>query len=225
MRDWIAALRRETAPSLVGVFSLASTIITFFPSLGFYRFRWIALVCLACAFGWANFRVYTKQRNTINNLQQRIAESGQKRANLSIRSNGDSTFIPIGHASVTDISRRIYVELNSIIENKGSRASNVVKFDFYAAGSIHPDLKPTYPRDVQGRRCNWGLAGTGLGANGHITIEAEKVVSGNIGFFVSFTPKGDFANLSTSLEPFVGTLVITDTEGVSASLDFHLTER
>jgi hypothetical protein len=125
---------------------------------------------------------------------------------------------------VTTAPSQIYVEIGLAIENKGNRTSNVVAFSLDAA-EMHFELTPAYPKSVQGRRSVWGLSGTGLGTNGQITIEPEKMVSGNLGFYVPLVPTGVFGDRLSSLDPFDGTLTVTDTEGVSASYDFHFTER
>jgi hypothetical protein len=143
-----------------------------------------------------------------------------RRAELVLHSRGDSTYIALGR-----VPKEIYIELDLAIENKGNRTSNVVGFRLDAAGTHFSELKPAYPRSIQGRRTGWGLAGTGLAMDGHITVEAEKMVSGKLAFFVPFVPTGNYGDLYSSLDSFHGTLTITDTEGVSASHDFIVAER
>lgn len=226
MRTWGKALLRETMPAAIGVFSLASTVITFLPRLGLYSIRWVPLICLIGAFAWANLRVFKKQQLTIEDLQSRLAALGARRAQLIIHPRGPSTYIVVKEPALA-APNKIYVELDLVIENKGNRTSNVNNFGLEIKGTDKhfPELRPSYPQDVSGRRSVYLLSGQGLGIDGHITVEAEKMSSrGKLGFFVTFVPEGD----RKSVQAFAAIdciLTIADTEGVTASHNFRLEER
>jgi hypothetical protein len=120
------------------------------------------------------------------------------------------------------VADRIYVELDLAIENRGNRASNVNRFELYIRGmdKHFSGLQPAYPTHVYGKSV-YGLSGTGLGMDGHITVDAEKMTSGGkLAFFVPFVPAG-----GQSSDVINCMLAITDTEGVTASHDFQLKER
>ena len=164
----------------------------------------------------AEIAVLNEKNATLSsNLQSQATSLGVKRAELVLHPRGGSTYIVLQPTPQTTAPNRIYVELNLAIENKGNRTSNVVSFSFDAARTGFTEFTPNYPTNIQGRRSSWTLPGTGLGIGGHITVEVDGMVSGQLGFFISFVPMGD---------SFDGTLTVTDTEGNSASRDFYLTE-
>jgi hypothetical protein len=209
----------------VGAFSLASTVLTFFPSLGLHRFRWVALVCLIGAFAWANLRVFQKQQGLVQDLQSRLAPEPARRAQLVLGPRGGSTYIVVWDPAGKP--KQIYVELNLAIENKGNRTSNVVGFQLHIIGTDHPfsGLEPSYRTNIQGIKSAYGLSGTGLGMAGHITIPAEQIANGNLAFYVPFVPEGVLGDLRKPFDPIDCKLTVTDTEGVTAAHDFHLAER
>lgn len=217
MRAWGTALLRETTPAVAGAFSLASTVLTFVPNLGLYRFRWVPLICLIGAFAWANFQAFEKQHAEIEQLQTRVAELQVRRAQLIIDQRGRSTFIVARERAESTVFDRIYVLLDLVIENRGSRTSNVNSFELSILGQSFSGLQPSYPRTVFGRRSTYAFSGTGPGADGHITIEAERMSDRiKLGFFVlPCVPTASQIDC---------TLTITDSEGSAASSVFHLSE-
>jgi hypothetical protein len=227
MRAWGAALWRESWPAFIGAFSLASTVLTFFPNLGLYRFRWVSLVCLIGAFAWANLRVFTKQQTLIQDLQSRVVDSasGVRRAQLFVHHRDYARYIVVVPSS-GGVASQIYIELGLALENKGNRTSNIIRFDVHIRGALSSfqNLKPEYPKSVQGRTSVQSLSGTGLGMEGHITIPQEEMISGRIAFFVPFIPSRGFTGSGRTFDPIECTLTVTDTEGVTASRHFRVTE-
>ena len=226
-KRWLLALRKETLLALISVFSLGSTILTFFPFLASSRFRLVSIICFVVAFAWANFKVFEGQSKESDGLKLASLKTDTRKAELVMRPHGQSWYILVRqNLSAAEPCDRSYLELDCDIENKGNRTSNIDQFEILIDGVEHPysGLKPTYPT-IYGRHATHPQQGAGLGHVGHFTIDSEQMQRAKLGFFVSYLPPGyDARNRQQVLAPINCTFKITDTEGVTASCRLELKE-
>lgn len=227
-KDWLSALLSETVPACVALLSFASTVLTYFPALGIYRYRWIPIICLIFAFGWANFRVYKKLRNETAKLQAETQESRKRKAELILRPRGKSWFIMVRKTpQFSDPCSSVYLDLDCDIENKGNRISNIDQFEIQIDGFAQPftGLKPEYPNTIFARNSVHPRPGTGLGKDGYFAVGAEAMIPAKLGFLLPYLPPGYAATgANQQLGPLYCTLKITDTQGASASCRLTLIE-
>jgi len=70
-REWLVALKKETAPAILLIFGIGSSGATYLPLLtSLLPIRSYALICAVFAFAWANFRVFQKLHERVGRLQR-----------------------------------------------------------------------------------------------------------------------------------------------------------
>jgi hypothetical protein len=216
---WLKALKEETGPALLGAFSLASTVLTFVPSIGLGHLRSISITCLVGTFIWANVRVFGKQRAAIRELQASLASVQARRARLVIHEGERSRYIAIRKSDQDREAIATYFEFQMAIENKGGRNSTINRYDLEIREmGKYENLKPRAGGVVMGVRADHAQSQPFLMSADYIGVEQEKM-----------TPRGFLPLLVTAPPPkqrgpLHCTLTISDTEGNSALHEFILHE-
>jgi hypothetical protein len=66
LKEWFAALGKETVPAILLIFGIGSTVATYIPALtSLMPLRSYTVACAIVAFAWANFRAFQKLRQRL----------------------------------------------------------------------------------------------------------------------------------------------------------------